>query len=52
MAERIPILVYHRVHHPDDVTVANDGGRVDLPGINVARYLSFDAFREIVDEAM
>lgn len=31
MAERIPILVYHRVHHPDDVTVPNDGGRVDLP---------------------
>lgn len=31
MAERIPILVYHRVHHPSDVTVPDDGGRVDLP---------------------
>jgi len=31
MAEQIPILVYHRVHRPDEVTVSNDGGRADLP---------------------
>ena len=30
MADLLPILVYHRVHADHEVTVANDGGRVNL----------------------
>ena len=30
MANQIPILAYHRVHRDEDVSVPNDGGRVDL----------------------
>ena len=30
MAEKLPILVYHRVHNDDDYTEPNDGGRTDL----------------------
>lgn len=30
MATKLPILVYHRVHADDEITVENDEGRIDL----------------------
>ena len=30
MATQLPILVYHRVHADDEITVENDEGRIDL----------------------
>ena len=31
MPTKLPILVYHRVHRPDEVTIPNDARRVDVP---------------------
>ena len=31
MLTKLPIIVYHRVHRPDDVTMPNDARRVDVP---------------------
>ena len=61
MAEKLPILVYHRVHLDDDVTEPNDGGRTDLTlftqqmkylkeeGFQISEVLAFPDLNEIID---
>ncbi len=48
MAEKLPILVYHRVHNDDDVTEPNDGGRTDLSLFKrQMRYLKDEGFQTV-----
>ena len=48
MAEKLPILVYHRVHNDDDVTEPNDGGRTDLSLFKrQMNYLNEEGFKTV-----
>jgi hypothetical protein len=48
MAEKLPILVYHRMHFDDDVTEPNDDGRTDLSLFKrQMRYLKDEGFQTV-----